>query len=67
MAFIYPPSVHICVTLRHTQPGVKERFIEDLNSTIEYVKKNPEASEGIGSVFGKAVSTDLRGMVTEVL
>ncbi|MCU0257930.1 MAG: hypothetical protein MUF56_02750, partial [Solirubrobacteraceae bacterium] len=21
-----PPSVHICVTLRHTQPGLAERF-----------------------------------------
>lgn len=62
-----PPSVHICVTLRHTQPGVKEKFIQDLNSTVKYVRKHPEAPEGIGPVYGIAASADLRGMVTEVL
>ena len=25
-----PSCVHICVTLRHTQPGLAERFIRDL-------------------------------------
>jgi glutamate/tyrosine decarboxylase-like PLP-dependent enzyme len=62
-----PPCIHICVTLRHTQPGVKERFIEDLMAAIEHVKENPQASEGIGPVYGMASSPDLRGMVTEVL
>jgi sphinganine-1-phosphate aldolase len=62
-----PPSVHICVTLRHTQPGVKERFLEDLKAAVAYVKANPQASEGIGPVYGMASSTEMRGMVTEVL
>jgi glutamate/tyrosine decarboxylase-like PLP-dependent enzyme len=25
-----PASIHLCVTLRHTQPGVVERFLADL-------------------------------------
>jgi hypothetical protein len=25
-----PPDAHFCVTLRHTQPGVADRFVEDL-------------------------------------
>jgi sphinganine-1-phosphate aldolase len=62
-----PPSVHLCVTLRHTQDGVKERLIEDLKEAVEYVKENPQASEGIGPVYGMASTPDLRGMVTEVL
>jgi sphinganine-1-phosphate aldolase len=62
-----PPSVHLCVTLRHTQEDVKERFIQDLKEAVEYVKENPQASEGIGPVYGMASSPDLRGMVTEVL
>jgi sphinganine-1-phosphate aldolase len=62
-----PPSVHLCVTLRHTQEGVKERFMEDLNAAVGYVKENPQASEGIGPVYGMASTPDLRGMVNEVL
>jgi sphinganine-1-phosphate aldolase len=62
-----PPCVHLCVTLRHTQAGVKERFMEDLKAAIDYVKENPQASEGVGPVYGMASTPDLRGMVTEVL
>jgi hypothetical protein len=62
-----PPSLHLCVTLRHTQPGVKERFIEDLKAAIEYVRQNPQASDGLGPIYGMSSSVELRGMVKEVL
>ncbi len=62
-----PPSVHVCITLRHTQPGVRERFIEDLKAAIGYVKAHPEASEGIGPVYGLAASVDMRGMIHNIL
>jgi glutamate/tyrosine decarboxylase-like PLP-dependent enzyme len=62
-----PPSLHLCVTLRHTQPGVKERFINDLKEAIEYVKQNPQASEGLGPIYGMSSSVEMRGMVKEVL
>jgi glutamate/tyrosine decarboxylase-like PLP-dependent enzyme len=62
-----PASVHLCVTLRHTEPGVKERFIADLKSAIEYVKQHPEASEGLGPLYGMAAAVEMRGMVQEVL
>lgn len=62
-----PPSVHLCITLRHTELGVKERFIEDLKAAIGYVKAHPEASEGIGPVYGLAASVDMRGMIHDIL
>ena len=62
-----PPSVHICITLRHTQPGVKERFIEDLKAAIEYVKQNPGAPEGLGPIYGLASAVEMRDMVKEIL
>jgi glutamate/tyrosine decarboxylase-like PLP-dependent enzyme len=62
-----PPSVHLCVTLRHTQPGVKERFIADLKEAIEYVKEHPEASAGLGPIYGMASAIEMRGMVKQVL
>ena len=62
-----PPSVHLCVTLRHTQPGVKERFIEDLRAAIEHVRQHPEAPEGLGPIYGLASAVEMRDMVKEIL
>jgi len=62
-----PPAIHLCVTLRHTQPGVKERLIQGLRAAVDFVKKNPQAPEGIGPVYGMAGSIETLGMVKHVL
>jgi glutamate/tyrosine decarboxylase-like PLP-dependent enzyme len=61
-----PPSVHLCVTLRHTQEGVKERFLEEFSAAVAYVKEHPEASEGMGPIYGMASTIDTRGLVKSV-
>jgi hypothetical protein len=62
-----PPSVHLCVTLRHTEPGVKEAWLEDLQASIEAVRRDPRAPEGVGPVYGLAATVETRGMVKEIL
>jgi len=62
-----PAAVHLCVTLRHTEPGVKERFITDLKAAVEHVKQNPAAPEGLGPLYGMAATVEMRGMIKEVL
>ena len=62
-----PPCVHICVTLRHTQPGVAERFIDDLNAAVEHVKQHPAESGGMAPVYGMAATMPLRGVVGGML
>jgi sphinganine-1-phosphate aldolase len=62
-----PPSLHLCVTQRHTQPGVRERFVEDLAGVVEHVRQHPEAPSGVGPIYGMAASSEMRGAVTEVL
>ncbi len=62
-----PSCVHIAVTLRHTQPGVAERFISDLRDSVEYVKANPGNKEGSAPVYGMAASLPFRGMVSDIL
>lgn len=62
-----PASVHLCVTLRHTQEGVKERFIEDLQAAVAYVKANPGAPEGLGPIYGMASAVEFREFTREVL
>ena len=61
-----PPSVHLCVTLRHTQKGIKERFLEDFKEAVAYVKEHPEASEGMGPIYGMASTVETRGLVKPV-
>ena len=62
-----PPAVHICVTLRHTQPGVAERFLADLEGSVEEVRSQPAAGEGLAPVYGLAATVPFRGMVHDLL
>src|SRR6516165_5758476 len=51
-----PPAVHIAVTLRHTLPGVADRFLADLRESVEEVRANPGVSTGMAPVYGMAAS-----------
>jgi sphinganine-1-phosphate aldolase len=62
-----PSCMHICVTLRHTQPGVKERFIADLKSAVAHVKSHPEEKGSMAPVYGMASSMPMRGLVSDML
>ncbi len=62
-----PPCLHLCVTLRHTQDGVKERFLEDLKEAVRYVNQYPKTSEGLGPIYGLAATIETREMVKTVL
>lgn len=62
-----PSCFHIALTLRHTQPGVKERFISDLKEAVAYVKANPGNKEGLAPVYGLAATLPFRGVVTDIL
>jgi glutamate/tyrosine decarboxylase-like PLP-dependent enzyme len=62
-----PVCVHICVTLRHTQIGVAERFLADLQEAVEHVKTHPEEKGTMAPVYGMAATVPLRGMVSDLL
>ncbi len=62
-----PSAVHLCVTLRHTQPGVAERFIDDLKAAVEHVKTQPDSHGGLAPIYGMAATIPFRGMVSELL
>ncbi len=62
-----PSCVHLCVTLRHTRPGVAARFIDDLQSAVEEVKESPAAEGGMAPVYGLAANLPLRGVVDDIL
>jgi glutamate/tyrosine decarboxylase-like PLP-dependent enzyme len=62
-----PACVHLCVTLRHTQSGVAERFIEDLREAVAYVKQHPEEKGTMAPVYGMAATMPMRGLVSDML
>jgi glutamate/tyrosine decarboxylase-like PLP-dependent enzyme len=62
-----PPAVHLCVTLRHTQPGVAERFADDLRESVDEVRSSPPSREGMAPVYGLAATVPFRGMVGDLL
>jgi hypothetical protein len=62
-----PPCVHLCVTLRHTQPGVTERFLHDLKEVVAYVKAHPEEKGSLAPVYGMGATMPLRGLVNDML
>ena len=62
-----PTCVHLCITLRHTQPGVAERFVEDLREAVEHVKAHPEEKGTMAPVYGMASTIPMRGLVSDML
>jgi glutamate/tyrosine decarboxylase-like PLP-dependent enzyme len=62
-----PTCVHLCVTLRHTQPGVAERFVANLREAMEHVKAHPEEKGTMAPVYGMASTIPMRGLVSDML
>lgn len=62
-----PSCVHLCVTLRHTQPGVAERFVHDLRAAVHEAKAQPRGEGGMAPVYGLAASLPVRRAVGELL
>ena len=62
-----PACVHLCVTLRHTQPGVAARFLKDLRAAVGFVKANPATKGGMAPVYGMAATLPMRGVVGDML
>jgi glutamate/tyrosine decarboxylase-like PLP-dependent enzyme len=61
-----PAAVHIAITLRHTRPGVADRFLADLGSSLAEVRASPDVHTGMAPVYGMAASLPgelVRGML----
>jgi sphinganine-1-phosphate aldolase len=62
-----PAAVHLCVTLRHTRPGVAERFLADLRASVAEVLAEPAGGHGVAPLYGLAATVPFRGMVRDLL
>jgi sphinganine-1-phosphate aldolase len=62
-----PACVHLCVTLRHTQAGVAEKFIEDLKASVAIARAHPATEGGMAPVYGLAGTIPARSAIRDVL
>lgn len=62
-----PACVHLCVTLRHTEPGVAERFLADLRDAVAHVRTEPKTEGGMAPIYGLAGTLPVRGAISDVL
>jgi glutamate/tyrosine decarboxylase-like PLP-dependent enzyme len=63
-----PPAVHICLTHRHTQPGLVEKFLRDLQAAVNDVKANPDKeTDGVGRLYGMSAKIPIKGVVDAFL
>ena len=62
-----PAAVHLCVTQRHTQPGVAERFLGDLRAAVEHVRAHPGEKGTMAPVYGMAGTLPFRGVLSDLL
>lgn len=62
-----PPAVHLCVTLRHTQTGVAEQFLQALRESVRAARDLPASKDGMAPVYGLASSLPFKGLVGDLL
>ncbi len=50
----HPAAFHIAVTRRHAEPGVADRFLEDLEASVREVRQSPPQAGGMAPLYGLA-------------
>ena len=62
-----PAGIHLCVTLRHTQLGVADRFVADLKESVRLVLEQPSNEGRMAPIYGMANTLPDRGLVADAL
>ncbi|XP_044276439.1 sphingosine-1-phosphate lyase 1 isoform X2 [Varanus komodoensis] len=63
----FPPSIHFCITLLHTKPGVADLLLKDIKECLFEIMKDPKAkTTGLGAIYGMAQTIPDRHMISEI-
>jgi len=52
IGLVSPPAFHIAITYRHTLPGVKERFLKDLEDSVKEAREGGPGGVGLAPIYG---------------
>jgi sphinganine-1-phosphate aldolase len=58
-----PPGFHFCITLPQSQPGIAERFVQDLADGVEYARHPTREVPKSGFMYGMGATADGREML----
>ncbi|XP_076677403.1 sphingosine-1-phosphate lyase [Andrena cerasifolii] len=62
----FPSGIHLCVTYIHTQPGVADQFLEDVETELNIIMNNPQTPvEGKLAIYGMSQSIPDRSIVSD--
>ncbi len=50
----HPSAFHIAVTRRHSEEGVADRFLQDLEASVREVRQSPPEAGGMAPLYGLA-------------
>ncbi|XP_053692149.1 sphingosine-1-phosphate lyase [Sabethes cyaneus] len=60
----FPSGIHICVTYMHTQDGIADKFVNDVQSKVALIMQNPEKPvEGKMAIYGVAQAVPDREVI----
>ncbi|XP_018354616.1 PREDICTED: sphingosine-1-phosphate lyase isoform X1 [Trachymyrmex septentrionalis] len=63
----FPCGIHICVTHVHTEPGVADQFLEDVNSALEIIMQDRNVPvKGKLAMYGMSQNIPDRSVVSEI-
>jgi glutamate/tyrosine decarboxylase-like PLP-dependent enzyme len=62
-----PACIHLCVTLRQTESGVSQRFLEDLEVSVAEARRATSSTPGLAPIYGLAATLPVRGAVADLL
>ncbi|KAH9502524.1 Sphingosine-1-phosphate lyase 1 [Bulinus truncatus] len=63
----FPSSLHLCLTMLHTQHGVADDFVNDVEESVKEIMKDPKAEcGGAGAIYGMAQSIPDRSIVSDI-
>ncbi|KAM4703785.1 sphingosine-1-phosphate lyase 1 [Rhinophrynus dorsalis] len=63
----FPSSIHLCLTMLHTKPGVAQQFVKVVKESVAVIMKDPGAkTTGMGAIYGMAQAIPDRSLVTEI-
>lgn len=62
----FPVGLHLCITQKHLENGIKEQFVNDINEVIEDIRKLPPSNQKSSSIYGTSQKISDRSIIKEL-
>ncbi|XP_007432814.1 sphingosine-1-phosphate lyase 1-like [Python bivittatus] len=64
----FPRSIHFCITLVQTKPGLAELLLKDIRESVSEIMKDPKGkTTGMAAIYGMAQAIPDRNLISEIV